>query len=222
MANFWIKLWENLPYFLSILLGGAVWTVTVTLASLAMALVAGLVVALLNMSQSLLLKLPSRAYIEVMRGTPVLAQLYIIYFGLSAVGIEMRPVTAAIVGLGLNGAAYLAEVYRAGIQSIHSGQIEAALSIGMTPMRAMRFIILPQAVRVMLPPLGNYGIQLFKDTAIVISIGVTEIMFWARNLVMETYLSMQIYLLVAVIYLCISLPLGRLVNRLEAARKSWQ
>jgi polar amino acid transport system permease protein/cystine transport system permease protein len=222
MANFWIKLWENLPYFLSILLGGAVWTVTVTLASLAMALVAGLVVALLNMSQSLLLKLPSRAYIEVMRGTPVLAQLYIIYFGLSAVGIEMRPITAAIVGLGLNGAAYLAEVYRAGIQSIHSGQIEAALSIGMTPMRAMRFIILPQAVRVMLPPLGNYGIQLFKDTAIVISIGVTEIMFWARNLVMETYLSMQIYLLVAVIYLCISLPLGRLVNRLEAARKSWQ
>jgi His/Glu/Gln/Arg/opine family amino acid ABC transporter permease subunit len=222
MANFWIKLWENLPYFLSILLGGAVWTVTVTLASLAMALVAGLVVALLNMSQSLLLKLPSRAYIEVMRGTPVLAQLYIIYFGLSAVGIEMRPVTAAIVGLGLNGAAYLAEVYRAGIQSIHSGQIEAALSIGMTPMRAMRFIILPQAVRVMLPPLSNYGIQLFKDTAIVISIGVTEIMFWARNLVMETYLSMQIYLLVAVIYLCISLPLGRLVNRLEAARKLWQ
>src|SRR5688500_1178667 len=100
MANFWIKLWENLPYFLSILLGGAVWTVTVTLASLAMALVAGLVVALLNMSQSLLLKLPSRAYIEVMRGTPVLAQLYIIYFGLSAVGIEMRPITAAIVGLG--------------------------------------------------------------------------------------------------------------------------
>jgi His/Glu/Gln/Arg/opine family amino acid ABC transporter permease subunit len=222
MANFWIKLWENLPYFLSILLGGAVWTVTVTLASLALALVAGLFIALLNMSQSLLLKLPSRAYIEVMRGTPVLAQLYIIYFGLSAVGIEMRPITAAIVGLGLNGAAYLAEVYRAGIQSIHSGQIEAALSIGMTPMRAMRFIILPQAVQVMLPPLGNYGIQLFKDTAIVISIGVTEIMFWARNLVMETYLSMQIYLLVAVIYLCISLPLGRLVNRLEAARKSWQ
>jgi His/Glu/Gln/Arg/opine family amino acid ABC transporter permease subunit len=222
MANFWIKLWENLPYFLSILLGGAVWTVTVTLASLVLALVAGLIVALLNLSQSLLLKVPSRAYIEVMRGTPVLAQLYIIYFGLSAVGIEMRPVTAAIIGLGLNGAAYLAEVYRAGIQSIHSGQIEAALSIGMTPMRAMRFIVLPQAVRVMLPPLGNYGIQLFKDTAIVISIGVTEIMFWARNLVMETYLSMQIYLLVAAIYLCISLPLGRLVNRLEAARKSWQ
>jgi His/Glu/Gln/Arg/opine family amino acid ABC transporter permease subunit len=222
MGTFWIKLWENLPYFLSILLSGAVWTVTVTLASLAVALIGGLILALLNLSPSLLLKLPSRAYIEVMRGTPVLAQLYIIYFGLSAVGIEMRPVTAAIVGLGLNGAAYLAEVYRAGIQSIHSGQMEAALSVGMTPMRAMRFIVLPQAVRVMLPPLGNYGIQLFKDTAIVISIGVTEIMFWARNLVMETYLSMQIYMLVAVIYLSISLPLGRLVNRLEAARKSWQ
>jgi His/Glu/Gln/Arg/opine family amino acid ABC transporter permease subunit len=222
LVDFWVKLWEYLPYFLTVLLGGAVWTVTVTMASLALALVAGLFVALVNLSPSLLLKIPSRAYIEFMRGTPVLAQLYIIYFGLSAIGIELRPVTAAIVGLGLNGAAYLAEVYRAGIQAIHSGQKEAALSIGMTPIRAMRYIVLPQAVRVMLPPLGNYGIQLFKDTAIIISIGVTEIMFWARNLVMETYLSMQIYLLVAVIYLSISLPLGRLVNRLEAAKRSWQ
>jgi His/Glu/Gln/Arg/opine family amino acid ABC transporter permease subunit len=222
VVDFWIKLWDHLPYFLSILLGGLVWTVAVTLASLAVALVVGLIVALLDLSPSWLLRIPSRAYIEVMRGTPALAQLYIIYFGLSAVGIEMRPVTAAIIGLGLNGAAYLAEVYRAGIQSIHAGQMEAALSIGMTPLRAMRFIVLPQAIRVMLPPLGNYGIQLFKDTAIVISIGVTEIMFWARNLVMETYLSMQIYLLVAVIYLCISLPLGRIVNRLEQARRSWQ
>jgi His/Glu/Gln/Arg/opine family amino acid ABC transporter permease subunit len=222
LVDFWVKLWEYLPYFLTVLLGGAVWTVTVTMASLSLALVAGLFVALVNLSPSLLLKIPSRAYIEFMRGTPVLAQLYIIYFGLSAIGIELRPVTAAIVGLGLNGAAYLAEVYRAGIQAIHSGQKEAALSIGMTPIRAMRYIVLPQAVRVMLPPLGNYGIQLFKDTAIIISIGVTEIMFWARNLVMETYLSMQIYLVVAVIYLSISLPLGRLVNRLEAARRSWR
>ena len=92
-------------------------------------------------------------------------QLFVIYFGFPDVGFQPSPFQAAIIGLGLNGAAYLAEIYRAGIESIHRGQMEAALSLGMTPSRAMRYIVLPQAIRTMLPPITNFAIVLLKDTA---------------------------------------------------------
>ena len=135
------------------------------LGALVFALIFGLVVALLRMSRWRVLRGLAIAYIEFFRGTPALVQLFVIYFGLPDVGITPTPLQAAIVGLGLNGAAYLAEIYRAGIESIHQGQMEAALSLGMTPARAMQYIILPQAVRTMLPPMTNFAIVLLKDTA---------------------------------------------------------
>jgi polar amino acid transport system permease protein/cystine transport system permease protein len=164
----------------------------------------------------------ARAYIELIRGTPALTQLFIIYFGLADLGLGMPPLAAAITGLGTNGAAYLAEVYRAGILAIHRGQSEAALSLGLTPMDVMRFVILPQAIRIMLPPFCNYAIQLLKDTSLVSAVAAPEIMFRARNLVMETYLSMQIYLLAAAIYLSISIPLSHLTTRLQVSLRSWR
>ena len=112
-------------------------------------------------------------------------------------------------------------VLRAGIQEIHKGQMEAALSLGMTPARAMQDIILPQAVRLMLPPISNFSIVLLKDTSLVSSIAAPEIMFYARNLRTETFLSMHIYLIVAVLYLAMTLPMSRVVARLERARKAW-
>jgi His/Glu/Gln/Arg/opine family amino acid ABC transporter permease subunit len=173
------------------------------------------VLALLQTVKVSIITVVVRTYIEIIRGTPVLAQLFILYFGLTEVGIRFTPVQAAIIGLGGNGGAYLAEVFRAGIQSIHAGQMEAALTVGMTPMSAMRNVILPQALNVVVPPTTNYSIALLKDTAIVSAVAAPEIMFKARNLVMETYLSAQIYLLVALMYLVMSLILAYVSRRLE-------
>lgn len=224
MIEFWTKMWQWLPEVLPVLLVAIAMTVTVTIGALFVALILGLVVAMMRTSSVRVLRYLALAYTDIMRGTPALVQLFIIYFGLSEIGIEFSPVTAAIIGLGMNGAAYVGEIYRAGIESLHRGQTEAALSLGMTPMRAMQYIVLPQAVRLMLPPLTNYAITLVKDTAIVSTIAAPEVMFEARRLVQATFmhsLSGQIYLLCAIIYLALTLPLSQLAKRLEKARNKW-
>ncbi|MEA2781263.1 MAG: hypothetical protein QOK29_2807 [Rhodospirillaceae bacterium] len=219
--RFWETLIQVAPHFLSVLLAGAVVSLQVAAGALLLALVGGLVLALMTVAPVGPVRWFGRAYIELMRGTPALTQLFIIYFGLADMGLGMPPLAAAIVGLGANGAAYLAEVFRAGIHAIHRGQTEAALSLGLTPADVMRFVVLPQATRIMLPPFCNYAIQLLKDTSLVSAVAAPEIMFRARNLVMETYLSMQIYLMVAAIYLAISIPLSHLATRLQRNLRSW-
>jgi His/Glu/Gln/Arg/opine family amino acid ABC transporter permease subunit len=208
-------------YFLTTLLGGWPETVTVALGALIFALVFGLLVALMRLSRWRALRYPAIAYLEVFRGTPALVQLFVIYFGFPDIGFEPSPFQAAIVGLGLNGAAYLSEVYRAGIESIHRGQMEAALSLGMTPARALQYIVLPQAIRTMLPPITNFAIILLKDTALVFAIGVVEIMALARNLVTETLQSAAVYLIAGGIYLCVTIPMARLAAGLERQRQAW-
>jgi His/Glu/Gln/Arg/opine family amino acid ABC transporter permease subunit len=212
---FWERFWENLPYFLDVLVPAAGMTVRIAAGAFVLAIAVGLVLALLQTVRIALITVVVRTYIEIIRGTPVLAQLFILYFGLTEVGVRFTPVQAAILGLGLNGGAYLAEVFRSGIQSIHAGQMEAALTVGMTPIAAMRYVVLPQALNVVVPPTTNYSIALLKDTAIVSAVAAPEIMFKARNLVMETYLSAQIYLLVALMYLVMSLILATISRRLE-------
>ncbi|HEX5498957.1 MAG TPA: amino acid ABC transporter permease [Thermomicrobiales bacterium] len=213
--GFWAKFWTNLPYFLDTLIPAAVTTIEVTAGAFVLAVIVGLALALLQRAKFDVVRKAVRTYIEIIRGTPVLAQLFILYFGLAEFGLKFTPLQAAILGLGLNGAAYLAEIFRAGIQSIHAGQMEAALTVGMTPLAAMRFVILPQALGVVVPPTANYSIALLKDTAVVSAVAAPEIMFRARNLVMETYLSMQIYLLVALMYLVLSFVLSRVAVLLE-------
>lgn len=208
-------------YFLTTLLGGWPETVTVALGALIFALIFGLLVALMRLSRWRALRYPAIAYLEVFRGTPALVQLFVIYFGFPDIGFEPSPFQAAIVGLGLNGAAYLSEVYRAGIESIHRGQMEAALSLGMTPARALQYIVLPQAIRTMLPPITNFAIVLLKDTAIVFAVGVVEIMALARNLVTETLQSAAVYLIAGGIYLCVTIPMARLAAGLERQRQAW-
>jgi His/Glu/Gln/Arg/opine family amino acid ABC transporter permease subunit len=225
MLEFWTKLWHWLPEILPVLWHATGMTVRVTLGALVVALLLGLVVALMRISPVRPIRYTALVYTDVLRGTPALVQLFIIYFGLSDVGIAFDPVSAAIIGLGINGAAYVGEIYRAGIEALHRGQMEAALTLGMTPAKAMRFIILPQAIRIMLPPLGNYAIALVKDTAIISTIAAPEIMFEARRLVQATFMhgiSGQIYLVCAFFYLGLTLPLSYLVRQLERARQRWQ
>jgi len=221
-VEFWGTLVRVTPRFLPVLLEGAGVAVEVAIGAFALALAGGLVLALLSRAPLPPLRILARTYVEVMRGTPALTQLFIIYFGLPDVGLSPPPLAAAIIGLGANGAAYLSEVFRAGISAIHRGQSEAALSLGLAPLDVMRFVVLPQAVRIMLPPFCNYAVQLLKDTTLASSVAAPEIMFRARNLVMETYLSMQVYLLAACIYLALSIPLSHLALRLQMATKSWR
>jgi His/Glu/Gln/Arg/opine family amino acid ABC transporter permease subunit len=220
--DFWETLFRVAPSFLDVLLEGAVVALEVAAGALCVALVGGLALALLLTSRLRLLRIGARGYVELMRGTPALTQLFIIYFGLADLGLGLPPLAAAIVGLGANGAAYLAEVFRAGIGAVAKGQTEAARSLGLPPVDVLRFVVLPQALRIMLPPLCNYAVQLLKDTTLASSVAAPEIMFRARNLVMETYLSMQVYLLVACIYLCFSIPMSHLASRLETRARGGQ
>jgi len=224
MIEFWSKLWHWAPEILPVLWHATGMTVRVTIGALVVALALGLVVALMRISPVRPVRWIALVYTDVLRGTPALVQLFIIYFGLSDLGLEFDPVSAATLGLGINGAAYVGEIYRAGIEATHRGQMEAALALGMTPLKAMRFIVLPQAIRIMLPPLCNYAILLVKDTAIISTIAAPEIMFEARRMVQATFMhaiSGQIYLLCALFYLALTLPLAQIAQRLEKARRRW-
>lgn len=208
--------------YLEVLLQGAGVTVMITLGSFAMAVAIGLILAVARTWKIRPLNALIAIYVEIFRGLPTLTLLFICYFGLTYIGIKLNPLPAAIIGLGLSGGAYCTEIFRSGISALHHGQREAAAAIGMTPMRAMRFVILPQALRITLPPLGNYAIGLIKDTAVASAVAAPEILFRARNLSTETFDTALIYVLVAVLYLVMTFPLARWVDHLEKKRKAWQ
>ena len=222
MNGFWDIFFERLPSFLPILLVGFQVTLIVAAGSLVIAMALGLLLAVARMSESRLLSFAAGVYIEFIRGTPALTQLFIIYFGLAYLGFTLPGLVAAIGGLGLNGAAYVAEIFRAGLSAVPDGQRQAALSLGLTPYQTFRYVRVPQAFRLMLPPFCNYAIQLVKDTSLASVVAAPEVMFRARALVMETYLSMQIYVLVGIMYLCVSIPLAIFAGRLQLrnARKA--
>jgi polar amino acid transport system permease protein/cystine transport system permease protein len=214
-VRFWEILFATLPSFLPHLLRGAVVTLEITAATLAVAVILGLALAVMQRTRARLVATTARAYIEVMRSIPVLTTLFVIYFGLAYLGIQLPSFVAAVIGLGMLGGSYMAEIIRAGIDAVHVGQREAAMSLGMTPSQAMRFIVLPQALRVIVAPTANYTIGLLKDTAIVSTVAAPELLFAAKTLVSQTILPMQVYLLTASIYFLMSWPLARAARHLE-------
>lgn len=191
-------------------------TIEVAAGAFVVAVLLGLLLASLRyFIPSAFVRTPIAIYIEVFRNVPSLTHLFIIFFGLAYLGIRLTSLTAAIVGLGLIGAAVLTEVFRAGFEAVHIGQREAALAVGMTPQLAFREIILPQTWRVTLPPIGNYAVQLVKDTSLVAAIAAPEIMFTARNLVVNTFETTLVYGIAAALYLVICIPLSRAIRRFE-------
>jgi His/Glu/Gln/Arg/opine family amino acid ABC transporter permease subunit len=207
----WLTVWDLLP----ILLFGAIATLEITIGGFVLATLIGLVLAVLQRLDWRPLRVAIAIYVDVFRAVPVLTQLFIIYFGLTEIGIRLDPLPSAIVGFGINGGAYLTEVFRAGIESVHQGQMEAAQMLGMTRLAALRIVILPQAMRVVLPPLGNFVIGLLKDTALASAVAAPELMFRARTLVDKTFLATQIFMAAGAIYLAMSLPLGYLTRQAE-------
>jgi His/Glu/Gln/Arg/opine family amino acid ABC transporter permease subunit len=208
----WLTLWDLLP----VLLFGAVTTIEVTVGGFVVAMVIGLSLALLQGLHLRPLNAVIAVYVDVFRAVPVLTQLFIIYFGLTEIGIRLDPIPSAIIGFGINGGAYLTEVFRAGVESVHQGQMEAAQMLGMRRFAALRIVILPQAMQVVLPPLGNFAIGLLKDTALASAVAAPELMFRARTLVDKTFLATQIFVTAAAIYLAMSVPLGYLTRLAEA------
>ncbi|HME21952.1 MAG TPA: amino acid ABC transporter permease [Acetobacteraceae bacterium] len=156
-----------------------------------------------------------RVYVEFIRATPTLTQLFLIYFGLPAIGVVLPGFWAAVIALGAHYAAYMAEVYRSGISAVDRGQHEAAQAIGMTRAQTMLHIILPQAVRVILPPMTNFGISLLKDTSVASLIAAPELMMRANDLTSEYYMPMQLYLVTGVMYFVMSYPLSTGMRYLE-------
>lgn len=175
----------------------------------------GVLFALLRLSKLWVLKAFAATYIELIRGTPMLVQILIIYFGLTSFGINLPPFVAGVVALTINSAAYMAEVFRAGIQAIDKGQSEAARSLGMSSSMTMRLIVLPQAFRNMLPAIGNELIVIIKDSSLISVVGIAELMYQAQALQGMTFRPMEPLLVAGGIYFIMTFILSRLLAMLE-------
>lgn len=198
------------------LLKGALYTIVLSLGGMFFGMLLGFGLALMRLSHLRLLSWTSRVYVSFFRGTPLLVQLFMIYYGLPQLGIQLEPLPAALVGFSLNMAAYVCEILRAAIGSIDRGQWEAAASIGMTRAQTLRRAILPQAARTALPPLGNSFISLVKDTALAATIQVPELFRQAQLITARTFEIFTMYLAAALIYWVLASALALLQNHLEA------
>lgn len=197
------------------LLTGAGYTLVFAMASMVGGLLIGFPVALLRMSPRAALRLPASLYVSAIRGTPLLVQIFVIYYGLPTLGIEFTPVTAGVLALSLNAGAYLSESLRGAIASISQGQWRASLSLGLTRWQTLRHIILPQAMRVAVPSMSNTLISLIKDTSLVSVITMTELMLTTREVIATTFRPLPLYLAAAALYWIMSLAFEALQRRVE-------
>lgn len=206
---------SDITAFLPILLKGALITVQITIGALLLSTLLGLLLALMKLSPVRALSIIAGTFINVVRGLPIIVQLFYIYFVLPELGIQLSAFQASIIGLGVAYSAYQAENFRAGIEAIEAGQIEAARSIGMKSKLIMRRVVLPQAIRIALPPYGNTAVMILKDSSLASTITVAEMTRAGQLIAASTFQNTTVYTLVALLYLCLSLPLIFGVNRLE-------
>ncbi|MCE5195235.1 MAG: ABC transporter substrate-binding protein/permease [Nitrospiraceae bacterium] len=205
--------------FLPSLLKGAGITIIISVTSMALAITLGLILTILRLYARNPFSSLAAAYIEIYRGTPLLIQLYILYYGLPNIGISLSPVLAAFLGLGMNYAAYEAELYRAGISAVPKGQMEAALSLGMTRSLALRRVVLPQAFRIAMPGVTNDFIALFKDSSLVSVIAMVELTKTYSILAATTLRFFELGLIAALLYFAMSYPLSMFARKLEEKLK---
>lgn len=204
-------IWKVLP----VLLKGMVITVQLAVIAISLGTIIGLTVALMKISQRRIFNLFGGFYTWFFRGIPLIVQLFFLYYGLPAVGIVLTPYSAAVIGLSLCGGAYIAEIIRAGIQSIEKGQMEAALSLGMSYSQAMRRIIIPQTYKRLLPPMGNEFITLLKDVALVSVITMVDLLRSAQLLNQTYFKPFELYGAVTILYLSLTSIFTLLVGYLE-------
>lgn len=206
---------ENAIGFLPILLQGAVVTIQVTILSFLLSSLIGLTLALMRLSSIGVIKRTASVVIDVIRGLPIIVQLFYIYFVLPEFGIQLTAFQAGVVGLGIAYSAYQAENFRGGIEAVDPGQREAAQAMGMRNGLTMRRVILPQAFKIALPPYGNTLVMMLKDSSLVSTITVLEMTRAGQLIASSTFENMTVYTLVALLYLIMSLPLVWVLRRLE-------
>jgi len=202
---------KSLPF----LLKGAGYTVELSVFGMVFGLTFGFVIALMRLSKRKILRGIARIYVSFIRGTPLLVQLFVIYYGLAQFGMRLDPIPSALIGLSLNVAGYTGEILRAAIASVDKGQWEASRALGLSWAQTMRFVIVPQAARVALPPLGNSFISLVKDTSLAATIQVPELFRQAQLITARTFQIFTMYFTAAVLYWIISTALSWLQQRLE-------
>ena len=205
------RLWQLfIESFPKILLPGLTVTIPLTAIAFSCALVIAVAVALVQFAQVKVLRRIARFYIWIFRGTPLLVQLFVVFFGLSRVGILLPPFPAAVIVFSLNEGAYCAETVRAALESVPEGQLEAGLCAGMSYLQTIFRIVLPQAMRTAFPPLSNSLISMVKDTSLAANITVTEMFMVTQRIVARTYEPLLLYLEVGLIYLIFSTVLTKL------------
>jgi len=210
-------IWDN-SFALSVLpiiAQGLIITVLITITGTALAMCIGLVLAIMRRARTKWISLPAEAFVEFVRATPLLVQLFFLYFGLPVFGISLSALVTGIIGIGLNYSAYTAEVYRAGIEGVPRGQWEAARALNFSHGQTWIRIILPQAVRKVIPALGNYLIAMFKDTPILASISVLEMLARAQIVGSENFRYLEPMTEVGLLFILVSYPASLLIRQLE-------
>ena len=198
--------------------------VTLGLAAVSMvgAVLWGLVLVGPRMSSRRLISVPVLAYIEFVRNTPLLLQIYVVYFGLPLLGLPLSAFLCGAVAIASQHGAFLAEIYRAGIEAVSRRQWEAGLALGMMPRTVKRKVVVPQAIRKVIPPIGNQLVMLIKDTSLVSAIGIVELTLTGKLVVERTGASFNVFLLIGAIYLILTASFGGLLRVIEAAQRARQ
>lgn len=209
-----------LPKYYLFFINGVKYTVILAFFTVILGFILGLILSLMKLSKSKIMNLIATAYVEFIRGTPVLVQLYIVFYGLPHLGLTLPDFAAGVAALSVNSAAYIAEIIRAGIQAVDKGQMEAARSIGMKQSLAMRYIIIPQAVKNILPALGNEFITVIKESSVASIIGIHELMFNADTVRGNTYKPFEPLIIAAVMYFILTFGLSKLLGIFERRMKA--
>ncbi|ODC04106.1 nickel transporter [Terasakiispira papahanaumokuakeensis] len=208
----WQAAVDSLPY----LIHGLPWTLLISFGGLVVGFLIGVLAGLMSLARTPLLRWPATAYIEIFRGTPILVQVLFIFYGLpDLLGGPINAITAGIAAIALNSGAYISEVVRGGVKSIDKGQREAGVSLGLSRLQTFRYIIWPQALRRMIPPLGNQAIVSIKDTSLFSVIGVGELVRQGQLYIATTFTAFEVYFMVAVLYLAITIPLSIILRWYE-------
>lgn len=204
-----------IPKYLDVVLLGCLWTIAITVAAALVSFFGGILLAVIALYAPAVIRLPFRAFEFVFMGTPLLLQLFLIYFGLVQIGIDLPAFVAGVIGLGLHFAVYNSELIQTAIISVERGQMEAARTLGLSRTQALRKVVVPQAVRAVIPPIGNNMIALLKDSALVSVIGVSELTLSAQRAIGATYRPFEFYLLAAAFYYVINLGMEWVQRRIE-------
>ena len=222
MSNLSFKFLEK---YYPVFIEGIKFTLLVSLLAVVCGVIFGTILCFMKRSKLRVLRLPlpkliASIYIEFVRGTPLLLQIFIVYFGSTTFGLKFAPITACIIALSLNSGAYVAEIIRSGIDAVDKGQLEAARSLGMTQVKAMQYIILPQAIKNILPAIGNEFVTIIKESSMASAIGVAEITYAGKLVTGATYRNFEPLIVAAVCYFTLTFILGRLMAYFERRLKA--